>query len=95
MYPLWLIPVLPLIGFAVNGLLSLGSAGSKRGPSRESVYQPFWQLTRAALVFAIKKVAACACREWVRSTFCCGSGCSNADSACARSSGGGRVLISP
>ena len=34
MYPLWLIPVLPLIGFAVNGLLSLGSAGSKRGPSR-------------------------------------------------------------
>ena len=30
---------------------------SKRGPNRESVYQPFWQLTRAALVFAIKKVA--------------------------------------
>ena len=34
MYPLWLIPVLPLLGFAVNGLLSLGSAGSRRGPSR-------------------------------------------------------------
>jgi len=33
-YPLWLIPVLPLVGFIVNGLLSLGSAGSKRGPSR-------------------------------------------------------------
>jgi len=33
-YPLWLIPVLPLLGFAVNGLLSLGSAGSRRGPSR-------------------------------------------------------------
>ena len=31
---------------------------SKRGPKRESVYQPFWQLTRAALVFAIKKIAA-------------------------------------
>ena len=30
---------------------------SKRGPHRESVYQPFWQLTRAALVFAIKKIA--------------------------------------
>ena len=34
MYPLWLIPVLPLVGFAINGLLSLGSAGSTRGPSR-------------------------------------------------------------
>ena len=34
MYPLWLIPVLPLVGFAINGLLSLGSAGSSRGPSR-------------------------------------------------------------
>ena len=30
---------------------------SKRGPNRESVYQPFWQLTRAALVFAINKIA--------------------------------------
>ena len=29
---------------------------SKRGPARESVYQPFWQLTRAALVFAINKL---------------------------------------
>ena len=31
---------------------------SKRGPNRESVYQPFWELTRAALVFAINKLAA-------------------------------------
>ena len=30
---------------------------SKRGPNRESVYQPFWELTRAALVFAITKIA--------------------------------------
>ena len=30
---------------------------SKRGPNRESVYQPFWELTRAALVFAINKIA--------------------------------------
>ena len=30
---------------------------SKRGPNRESVYQPFWALTRAALVFAINKLA--------------------------------------
>ncbi len=30
---------------------------SKRGPGRESVYQPFWELTRAALVYAIKKIA--------------------------------------
>ncbi len=29
---------------------------SRRGPNRESVYQPFWALTRAALVFAIHKV---------------------------------------
>ena len=31
---------------------------SKRGPNRESVYQPFWELTRAALVFAINKIAS-------------------------------------
>ena len=31
---------------------------SKHGPLRESLYQPFWQLTRAALTYAIKKVAA-------------------------------------
>ena len=31
---------------------------SKRGPQRESVYQPFWALTRAALEFAIRKLAA-------------------------------------
>ncbi len=30
---------------------------SKRGPNRESVYQPFWELTRAALVFAINRLA--------------------------------------
>ena len=30
---------------------------STRGPNRESVYQPFWELTRAALLYAIKKVA--------------------------------------
>ena len=30
---------------------------SKRGPTRESVYQPFWELTRAALAFAITKIA--------------------------------------
>ena len=29
---------------------------SKRGPQRESVYQPFWELTCAALVYAIKKI---------------------------------------
>ena len=29
---------------------------SKRGPQRESVYQPFWELTRAALVYAIKRI---------------------------------------
>jgi 2-haloacid dehalogenase len=29
---------------------------SKRGPARESVYQPFWTLTRAALRFACKKL---------------------------------------
>ena len=31
---------------------------SKRGPNRESVYQPFWQLTRAALTFAINKLVS-------------------------------------
>ena len=31
---------------------------SKRGPNRESVYQPFWELTRAALIFAIKKLVS-------------------------------------
>ena len=31
---------------------------SKRGPNRESVYQPFWQLTRAALIFAINKLVS-------------------------------------
>jgi 2-haloacid dehalogenase len=31
---------------------------SKRGPNRESVYQPFSALTRAALVFAISKIAS-------------------------------------
>ena len=31
---------------------------SKRGPQRESVYQPFWELTRAALEFAIHKLVA-------------------------------------
>ena len=30
---------------------------SKRGPNRESVYQPFWELTRAALTFAITNIA--------------------------------------
>jgi 2-haloacid dehalogenase len=30
---------------------------STRGAARESVYKPFWELTRAGLVYAIKKVA--------------------------------------
>ena len=42
---------------------------SKRGPSRESVYQPFWQLTRAALVFAIKKVAVSDHKHWAEDVF--------------------------
>ena len=42
---------------------------SKRGPSRESVYQPFWQLTRAALVFAIKKVAVSDHKYWAEDVF--------------------------
>ncbi|MBC7608182.1 MAG: haloacid dehalogenase type II [Polaromonas sp.] len=42
---------------------------SKRGPNRESVYQPFWQLTRAALVFAIKKIAVNAHEFLAGSTF--------------------------
>ena len=42
---------------------------SKRGPGRESVYQPFWQLTRAALVFAIKKIAASDQKHWASDVF--------------------------
>lgn len=42
---------------------------SKRGPGRESVYQPFWQLTRAALVFAIKKIAVSDHKHWAEGVF--------------------------
>jgi 2-haloacid dehalogenase len=42
---------------------------SKRGPEQESVYQPFWQLTRAGLVYAIKKVAAHAHIHWANGEF--------------------------
>ncbi len=42
---------------------------SRRGPARESVYQPFWQLTRAALTYAIKKVAAYARSDWATDQF--------------------------
>ena len=42
---------------------------SKRGPGRESVYQPFWQLTRSALVFAIKKIAVKDQKYWADSRF--------------------------
>ena len=42
---------------------------SKRGVNRESVYQPFWQLTRAALVFAIKKIAVSNHKQWADGTF--------------------------
>jgi 2-haloacid dehalogenase len=35
---------------------------SKRGPNRESVYQPFWELTRSALVYAINKIVNSATR---------------------------------
>ncbi len=42
---------------------------SKRGPNRESVYQPFWQLTRAALVFAIKTIAISNREYWAQSIF--------------------------
>ncbi len=31
---------------------------SKRGPAQESVYRPFWELTRAALIYAIKRIVA-------------------------------------
>ena len=31
---------------------------SKRGPARESVYRPFWELTRAALIYAVKRIVA-------------------------------------
>jgi len=31
---------------------------SKRGPNQESVYRPFWELTRAALVYAVKRIVA-------------------------------------
>ena len=31
---------------------------SKRGPAQESVYRPFWELTRAALVYAVKRIVA-------------------------------------
>jgi 2-haloacid dehalogenase len=37
---------------------------SRCGDLRESVYQPFWQLTRAALTYAIKKIAAHARIDW-------------------------------
>jgi len=33
-FPLWLIPLCPLLGFAINGLLSLSASGSRQGPSR-------------------------------------------------------------
>ncbi|MGA8515923.1 MAG: haloacid dehalogenase type II [Burkholderiaceae bacterium] len=42
---------------------------SKRGPQRESVYQPFGQLTRAALTYAIKKIAVNDQATWTTSTF--------------------------
>ena len=42
---------------------------SKRGPNRESVYQPFWQLTRSALVFAIKKIAVSDRSQWAEGVF--------------------------
>ena len=42
---------------------------SKRGPNRESVYQPFSQLTRSALVFAIKKIAVNTHELWDGSLF--------------------------
>ena len=42
---------------------------SKRGPDRESVYQPFWQLTRAALVFAIKPIAVSDRKSWAEAAF--------------------------
>jgi len=31
---------------------------SKRGPAQESVYRPFWELTRAALIYAVKRIVA-------------------------------------
>ena len=31
---------------------------SKRGPAQESVYRPFWELTHAALVYAIQRIVA-------------------------------------
>ncbi len=42
---------------------------SKRGPNRESVYQPFWELTRAALVYAIKKIITHAALTGTSGTF--------------------------
>jgi 2-haloacid dehalogenase len=42
---------------------------SRRGPARESVYQPFWQLTRAALTYAIKKIAVYARSDWPSAEF--------------------------
>ena len=42
---------------------------SKRGPNHESVYRPFWELTRAALVYAIKSIVNNDPLAWTTGTF--------------------------
>jgi NADH-quinone oxidoreductase subunit L len=54
-FPLWLIPLLPLVGFAVNGLLSLASAGGRNGPSRG--FAAFVAVLMPALSFAVTAAA--------------------------------------
>jgi NADH-quinone oxidoreductase subunit L len=55
--PLWLIPVLPLVGAIINGALSLAGAHSKNGPSRGFV--SLVAVGAPALSFVFTLLAAC------------------------------------
>ncbi|MBA3684270.1 MAG: NADH-quinone oxidoreductase subunit L [Planctomycetes bacterium] len=54
---LWLIPTLPLVGFAVNGLLSLGSARSERGAAKGFVAALAVAMPAAAFLITLLGIA--------------------------------------